>query len=516
MAKSGLRIQYSGLIIFAAQILSVVTGMAFILLITRNMAKPQYGIWSNIFDLTAYFLLFSGFVPFWATRFVARGKEGAIKTALLANLTVAIASAAIYIPLISFVTSDLNINATYLAVYVLASAQIITVYVVNTLESCLRAKKPQAVGYGLLIEEVCKLGLAYLLIVRFQQLLPGPVPVKVLLGAMLSLILSASLQIFYYLRLLSVDLQQKVQWSYVREWLKGSVVILYNGAGSQLAAFVFILLLIYGGKDGRADYQAAATFAGIIGYSLFLAFALYPKLLAENSLKEITTSLRTVLMFALPIAAIVISISPSLLTVMNISYREASPVLILLSIDAIIFVILQFYTNVLLGVERLDEEAKIPLRRLVKSKMFKLLTLPYVQAAITLPTALYVLSQFANGQPVQAAVCVAIINMVVHIVSFLLTYFIMGTSVRISVPWRSIGKYLFASAVTAAVLYVLPHPETLALTFVTVVVGAAIYATLLLAIDKDARTLVRSILQEIGMVSKTKNSSDKVGETPEK
>jgi O-antigen/teichoic acid export membrane protein len=99
VARSELRIQYSGLIIFTAQIISVATGMAFILLLTRNMTKPQYGVWSNIFDLTGYFLLFSGFIPFWATRFVARGKEGAAKTALLTNLILAIASAAIYIPL---------------------------------------------------------------------------------------------------------------------------------------------------------------------------------------------------------------------------------------------------------------------------------------------------------------------------------------------------------------------------------------------------------------------------------
>lgn len=321
VARSELRIQYSGLIIFTAQIISVATGMAFILMLTRNMTKPEYGIWSNIFDLTGYFLIFSGFIPFWATRFVARGKEGAAKTAILTNLIVATASAAIYIPLVPLLTGSLHISQTYIAIYLLASAQIITLPLISILESCLRAEKPQAIGYGLLIEEACKLALAYLLIVRFQQ------PI---LGAMLSLILSASFQTFYYLRLLSNDLRKKIRWNYIKEWLKGSTAILYNSVGGQLAAFVFILLLVYGSQTARADYQAAATFAGIIGYSSSLAFALYPKLLAENSLKEITASLRTVLMFALPMVAIVISMSQSLLTVLNVSYRAATPVLILL------------------------------------------------------------------------------------------------------------------------------------------------------------------------------------------
>jgi O-antigen/teichoic acid export membrane protein len=489
VSKSELRIQYSGFIIFAAQIISVVSGLVFTLLLTRNMKPDQYGVWGNIFDVTGYFLLFSGFIPFWAMRFVARGEEGATKTAFVANLTVAIASAAAYIPLAPLIAASLRIAQA--SVYVLASGQIVTTYAVNTLESCLRAKRPQAIGYGLLIEEVVKLSLAYLFIVGFHQLF---------IGAMLSLILSATFQTLFYLKLLSEDIQQKVQWTYVREWLKGSTALVYNGVGVQLSNFIFILLIIYGTQSGRGDYLAATTFATVIGYSSSLAFALYPKLLAQDSLKEITASLKTVLMFALPLVAIVISMSPSLLTVLKTSYEEAWPVLVILSIDALLYLLLTFYTNVLYGVEKLDEEAKIPLRKLLKSKMFKLLTLPYIQAAITLPTTLYILTQFANGQAVRAATYVAIIIMVAHAILFLLTYLIMGSSLRIDVPWGSIGKYVFASSVTAVVLYVAPHPETLFLTIVTAIVGVAVYVALALAIDSDARMLVRSILQELGLI----------------
>jgi hypothetical protein len=455
------------------------------------MTQAQYGVWGNIYDVTAYFLLFSGFIPFWALRFVARGEEGAVKTAFVANFALAIASAAAYIPLGPLIASSLHITET--SVYALASGQVVTTYTVNTLESCLRAKRPQAIGYGLLLEEAVKLSLAYLFIVRFHQLF---------IGAMLSLILSAAIQTLFYLKLFSKDLREKVHWSYVREWLKGSTALIYNAVGTQLGNFILILLLIYGTQTGRGDYLAATTFATIIGYSSSLAFALYPKLLAQNSLKEITASLKTVLMFALPLVAIVISMSPSFLTVLKVSYSGAWPVLVVLSIDALISLLSTFYTNVVYGVEKLDEEAKIPLRKLLKSKMFKLLTLPYIQAAITLPTALYILSRFANGQAVRAATYVAIIIAVAHAILFLLTYLIMGTSVRIVVPWRSIGKYVFASFVTAVILYVLPHPATLGLTIATAILGAAVYAAIALAIDRDARTFVRSILQELGLIPK--------------
>ena len=493
MSRNRIRVQYSGLIIFVAQMISVFTGLIFVLLLTRSMTSQQYGVWSNIFDLTGYFILFSAVFPFWATRFVARGKEGATKTGLYANLLVSLASIAIYVPLLPLLMSKFNISGTYLFVYVLAFAYIVAVHLIVILEAVLRAEKPQATGYGLLIEEICKISLAYLLIVKFQFF--GPV--NQFFGAMISLIVATSVQVIYYLRLVLKDLKQSIQWSYVREWLKGSVAYIYNAVGSQIYGFIFLLLFIYGGEAARGDYQAAATFAAIVGYSYSLAFALYPKLLAEDSLKDVTSSLRTVLMFAIPMAAVVMSMSRSLLTVLKGSYADASLVLVILAIDAFIALIIPFYTSVLLGMEKLDEEAKISLKQLLRSKMFKVFTLPYIQAAIALPAGFYVLTRFAAGNPLQAAIYVAIIIMAAHAATFLVLYIIMLGSVTIVVPWRSVGKYVLASAIMVAVLYPLPHPTTILPTLGTVAMAGAIYATLVLAIDSDARMLVNSIWQEI-------------------
>jgi len=219
--------------------------------------------------------------------------------------------------------------------------------------------------------------------------------------------------------------------------------------------------------------------------------------LAEDSLKDVTSSLRTVLMFAIPMAAAAMTMSKSLLTVLKGSYADSWLVLIILAIDALIALILGFYTSVVLGVEKLDEEAKISLKQLLRSKMFKVFTLPYIQAAIVLPTGFYVLTRFAIGNPLQAAIYVAMITMGAHAATFLVLYIIMLRSVTIVLPWRSIGKYVFASAIMATVLYLLPHPTTILPTFGTVVLGGAIYAALLLAIDSDARMFVNSIWQEI-------------------
>lgn len=492
MAKNEIRLQYSGFVIFIAKMLSISTGMIFTLLLTRwevtGITKEQYGMWGNILDLSTYFVLLASSLPFWTTRFVARKKIGATKTGFFANLIIALVSIAIYIPLVPLITLALNISTSYTILYFLASAQIINAYLTSVLEACLRVKKPQAIGYGLLLAELFKICLAYLLMVRFHMQL---------LGAMISLIIAIAIQIIYYVTLVLEDFKQKIQWNYLREWLKGSIVNIYSLVGNQIAAFVFILLFVYGGGEARGNYLAASTIANIIAYSFFLSFALYPKLLAERNLNDVTTSLKMVLMFAIPMTAGVIAMPESFLVILDETYREAAPILLLLAIDSLIATISQFYIFVLFGVERLDEEAKIPLRQLAKSNMFKVFTLSYIHSAITLPTTFYVLTNFAVNKPVEAAMYVTIINMSARFLMFLILYVIVRKSTAVIVPWKNIAKYVFASTLMATILYMLPHPTRIVLTVATVVAGGIIYLTLLAAIDRETKMLFNSIWQKI-------------------
>ena len=488
MAKNEVRLQYSGFIIFAAKILSIATGMIFTLLITRNTTEEQYGVWANIFDLMAYFVLLAAAIPFWSTRFVARNKEGSTKTGLVANLIIGVISVVFYIPLVPFITSALNVAQAYVVLYFMVSAQIIGSYLTNQLEATLRAERPQAVGYGLLVAEITKIALAYVLIVRLQQPLSG---------AMVSLTIAILIQIAYYLKLVSPSLKQKTQWNYVREWLKGSITNIYYLIGNQIAAVIFIMLFVFGSHTARADYLAAATIANIIGYSSFLSFALYPRLLANKSLEDVTTSLKLVLMFAIPMAAGVMAIPDSFLTILKEQYAEAAPLLLILAIDALVLTISGFYQYVLFGVEKLDEKATIPIRQLVKSDIFKVFTLSYIHSAITLPLAYYVLTNFASVQAVQAAMYVAAITMTTRLAMFIVLYILVRRTLKVIVPWTSIGKYVFAGAIMGSALYLIPHPTRIALILVTAVAGGILYLALLLAIDKEARTLIKSILQEI-------------------
>jgi hypothetical protein len=498
LTKSEIRLQYSGFAIFAAKLVSVGTGFFFQFMLARALLgnlslQSQYNIWFNVNDVIAYFTLLMGVVPFWVMRYVARGKEGAIKTGLATNLVVAAICTVSYLALAPSILSLLGITADFLPLYFVASIQIVELYTITIFESCLQAYKPQAVGYGLLIQQVSKTALGYVLIVQFG--LP-------LLGAVVSVFVGFAVQVVYYYGLLYDELKAKIQWGYVKDWLKGSAATIYNVVGSQIAAFVFLMLYNYGSNadptrvGGRGYYGAAAQIANIITYSSFLAFALYPKLLAERKREDITISLKMVLMFAVPMTVGAAALADSYMALLSPEIRDAYLVLVVLAADALVLVVSGIFGSVLFGVETVDQE-EMSFRKLVKSRMFLAFSLPYLQAAITLPTAYYVLTTHALNQPLEAALYVSVINAIARFLTFIILYAIVRKMVKVDIPWRSISKYVFASAVMGAVAFLLPHPTRISTTLIMTAAAAGIYLALLMAIDKEARALPKAVVQEL-------------------
>jgi O-antigen/teichoic acid export membrane protein len=483
-----IRLQYSGFVIFAAKMASVITGLIFQFIVARALNKVEFDLWFNINDLSAYFLLLAGVLPFWAMRFVAREKEGAIKTGITANLAISGIATIVYLLLIPLITSTLHISATYLPIYFLISIQIIELHSITILESCLQARVPQAIGYGLIVQQVTRVILGYILIIQFEQLL---------LGAVVATIGAFALQSVYYFKLLAQELKQKIKWEYVKEWLKGSLINVYNVVGNQIANYIFIMLFAYGGEGARGKLGAAAIIVNVITYSSFLAYALYPKLLAERKSEDITTSLKMVLMFAIPLTAGAIALSDSYVTILKPEHADAGPVLVVLALDAFVIVISGLFSSVLLGVETVDEGAKLSLGPLVRSRLFVAFSLPYLHSAITLPTALYVLSSYAQNQPFQAAYYVSIINSSARFAMFLVLYIVVRKMIKMEIPWRAIAKYALAATVMGSILYLIPHPTRISVTLAETAIGGLIYLALLMAIDKEARMLPAYIRQEI-------------------
>ena len=494
MVKSRIRLKYSGLVVFASNLLSAVTGLVFILMITRSTSTEEFGIWGNINDIFSYFLLLASFIPFWTTRFIVREHAGSAKTGLIANVFISIAVASVYLTLVPIILATLQISSAYTILYMVLSIQILAPYTIYALEAVLRAKQPQTIGYGLLVYEVCRVVLGFILIMHLKL---G------LLGAIYSIVSSFLIQITFYIKLLAKELEEKVKWSYLREWLKASPINIYSMIGNKIAMFTLIFLFVYGGELARAYYGAAATVASVVGYSSFLAFALYPRLLSGSSLEDVSISLKMVMMFAIPMTAGIIVLSDSYLTILKLVYAEARPVLIILAINYLFGCISGVFGVIVFGTEGVDVKAKIPFRELIRSRLFLLFTLPYIQSAVTLPTTFFILTFIAKTS-LEAATYLAIITLLASSTVLIVTYIIARKCLVFNFPWKNVSKFVLASVVMATVLLVIPHPTKLSITVASTLLGAAVYIAVLLLIDKETKSLAKSMLQEATHILKLK------------
>src|SRR4030065_1693686 len=138
-------------------------------MIARSTTKQDYDIYFNLNDVLAYFTLIAAVVPFWVMRCVARGKEGANKTGLVTNLIISLIFTVAYLAAVPFILPVLGVSMDYLTLYLIASIQIVELYLIGLFEPCLQDTKPQAVGYGLLVQQFTKLDLCYVLIIQLGQ-----------------------------------------------------------------------------------------------------------------------------------------------------------------------------------------------------------------------------------------------------------------------------------------------------------------------------------------------------------
>jgi hypothetical protein len=501
LANKEIRLQFSGYAIFAAKLISVATGFLFQLMFARALlgdtaTSPQYGIYSNIGDVVGYFTIMASVVPFWAMRYFARGKEGAVKTGLATTTIIAVGFSLLYLAVISFILPIFGVSSNFLPIYLIAAIQIAELYFFSIFESCLQAYRPHAVGYGLLFQQVAKVSIGYVMIIQLGQ---------PLLGAMVATVASFALQLAYYYGLLAKEMKQPIHWGYVKEWLKGSLISIYNVIGAQLAAFVFIMLFIYGSEDARGIYYAATQITTIISFASFLSYALYPKLLADRKSEDITTSMKMVLMFALPMVVGAMSLADSYILLLSpdnpgafVLYQQAYIVIIVLAFDTLLTVAGNFLSSIVFGFESIDQNDKMTFRQMAKSKLFQAYSLSYLQAAIALPVTYYVLTTYAMGQPLVAAFSVCVINTAVHVITLTALYVIVRKITKIVFPWKSIAKYVFASAVMGAVLFLIqPHPDRISITLLETGLGIVIYVGVLMAIDKEFRGFPKAVIKEI-------------------
>jgi O-antigen/teichoic acid export membrane protein len=150
-------VRKTGLVVFTSRILSIFTGLGFLVMLTRSLGAAQFGLWEVITDVALFASYPAGIVVYWATREVARGKPVG-KTTVTLNLILSTLGLALYV-LFSVMTYP-SIHSS-LGPFLVGLVLIPAGYWNQAVNAIAVGHRPAVIGYSLLASEIFKLLAAF-------------------------------------------------------------------------------------------------------------------------------------------------------------------------------------------------------------------------------------------------------------------------------------------------------------------------------------------------------------------
>jgi len=493
---SDIRVTYSGLIAFAIGMLTVFTGLVFVLFITRSLSPEEFGTWSVIGGMVSYFLISERIISFWTTRQIARG-ENVGKTSITSSAVLSIGVIPIYFALSYAVhnSSDANLDLLWFG------SLLLPCYLVSqTLNSINMGHKPQAKSYGNLILEITKIPAALLLVVIFDL---G------VIGAITALVIAYITKIAGQIYFAREKIKEKLSVEVIKRWFRLSWLPLYAYFSTHvLAAEIVLFSILAGSLVSVAFYSVSFAIAGIMTHAAGISQALYPKLLAKGSPNYIIDTLVRLLFFAIPLLGIIIIFSKPGLFALNPEYQEAWIIVILLGFRQFFYIITEVFYGVLLGLENVDVEHKPKFSMLIKSKLFQIPTIRaihFTSYLVTFAVVMLILTSY-DVEELDLVSWWASLSLAFEIPFFIYSWILVKKHVKISFPFTTIAKYIGAALIMIVIYlitsdwiikYEISIYKFLPGVIIEFVICAASYLLITYFIDKRTRSLFKAIITEL-------------------
>ncbi|MEM2338903.1 MAG: hypothetical protein QXW83_01730, partial [Nitrososphaerales archaeon] len=337
-----IRLRYAGLIAFVTHIVGIFTGFLFVTIITRRLPIYEFGLWVWISRLIGYFAFPALIINYWVTRYIARGFKVA-KTSLLLTTLLASISTIFYLAILPLASKVVNAPQFF---FLIATIQVPLTYFIYNLNSISYGTRPQVISYGNLVFEILKVPIAALMVVFFRLSL---------IGAILAVAFAQICQVLIVYTFIRSEVKGSFDKKLVKLWLKAFWIPMYGEfANFSLTLDVIIIIALISSSVALAYFGAAYTIASLVCSPIYLAYALYPKLLAGGVSKDVEEALKLVMMLAIPMAIGAFIISREILYILNPKYVVAVPVAQVLILYALLCIIASFSGYIILGTEKVE------------------------------------------------------------------------------------------------------------------------------------------------------------------
>jgi O-antigen/teichoic acid export membrane protein len=493
--SESISLRRTGLVVFAARIASIFTGLVFLVMMTRYLPPQQFGLYEVITDLVSFSAYPAGLVAFWATRDIARGKMFG-KTAVVLNIVVSTLGVAVYL-VFSYLSAERIAQANF-STLLFAVLLVPAAYLTQAANAVVAGHKPKVLGYAVIFAEASKLAVAYPLLIVFRVGIEGVV---------LSVMVANLAQSISSIALAGDAMSNPINLEQGRRWIANSWLPILATLPLYLGiADTYVASLAANNTVLVAYYQAAFSVATLAGYSLYLASATYPLLLKGGSDEVSSMTLDLALAFGIPMAVGAAVLATPVLHLLNNDYLEANIALGILAISALFITVSTLFDFILLGKDRVDIDESARFRDYLKSSI---LFVGKVNIALGIVYVASVYSIVKAGIYLGLTTA-SIIELwaVAQLCCYVFFIAIKARKIRalgkLTIP-PSVFYYVGGSGVMAVVLYVLKGyitygRGTFFLTFELVLValaGMIAYGAVVLTFDRQIREFARVALKEI-------------------
>lgn len=492
---SNIRVTYSGLIALLVSVIGVITGVIFVIMVTRRLSPEELGLWTLINSLVTYVFVVDPIVSYWSTRQTARGEDVG-KTVLSIATLFSIGGILVYLTISIFISESLSIDFPLL---LLSVALVPLLFFHGALSGIALGTKPHSEQYAIVAFESAKIPLGFLFVVFFQM---G------IYGAILAIILSNIVRIIVLLIQLRLYILGQIKLQLIKFWFKMSWLPMYGMIPSfAITLDVIIFSAISNSLTGLAFWTAGITIAALVTQSGTLSQALYPKLIATQNKEFAEISLQRTLFIAIPFLTLSIIFAKPLLHIINPIYVNGYVIVYFLAAGAFIKIFINFSYNVIRAYEQVDANQQTSFRLYVKSKLFVIPTLTYVMSGIYLSGLIpLLLFRPINWTDIDLVQMWALIYLASHIPFAVYGLVSIRRNYGVIIPLIPVTKFTIASLIASTVLYFLINhyleyktsiwefiPEIIP--FLTL--GSLIYFGFTYLTDRSTRVFFKSIFSEI-------------------
>ena len=432
---SNIRVTYSGLIAFVVGISSVVSGLFFTLLITRQLTPQEYGTWALLGTIIGYLLISERIISYWNYRQIARGEKVG-KTSLVSSMIFTTGIIPVFFIFIYLVSSqsDAILDSLILGVILLPVH-----YISQTLTGINFGFKPQAVSYSLFIFENSKIPAA-LAFVFFLDLGIN--------GAIIAILTAYLIKIVFQSYFGRSKIREKFQISTLKRWIKLSWVSLYWDSTKFVRTLdIFLYIIITNSVIGVAYFYASFAIANIVAHAALITQGLGPKLLATGNPDQIRENFTLMMYFSLPLLGIAIIFSKPALFALNPLYQDASVAAMILSLKIFLITLSGVLKKILVSLETVDMEQNPKFSKLIKSNLFLLPSIRYIFAIVYIVSFVIILFVFKDSVKSEFELITlwALIGFVIELPLFIVMWILVHKKTKLQFPYIHTLKYLGAT-----------------------------------------------------------------------